>query len=206
MPLNDVCHITFSKKIDSCDSVEKGYDILCYEVVLENIVVNENTCQNIENDYGKFLCYSKLAVKLRNPEFCKDNLNCYWNLAISTKDPDYCEYLINEAEKYKCLAKINEDVTFCENIEDEIERKSCVGLLPRGTNDCKIGDYYNYDCLYELAKKMRKSSICNLIDLEELKWTCIVDVVNNPDVCNGAGSFFEDLCRIEYLKNYFRND
>lgn len=204
IPLNDVCHISFSKDIDSCKDVEKGYDLLCYEIVVDALDVSEGVCENIENNYGKFLCYLKLAIELEDPEFCEGNFNCYTELAVLTKDYDICDYIGFDAEIYKCLAKASGDRDYCNEIDDEIERKSCEGVIPEEVSDCEIGDYYNYDCLFELAYNERNSTICDLISSEEWKWTCVVDVEDDPEVCDDAPTFFEDLCRIEYLRNHLR--
>lgn len=199
--LNNICQIAFSKDVNSCENVGTGYDLLCYKVVVNTLDVSKSVCNNIENIYGKFLCNIRLAVKLKNPELCGGDFDCYAGLAALTKNYSICDYVGIDSEKYKCLAKSSKNLEYCNNIEDETEKKSCEGLLPKKIEDCEIGDYYNYDCLLELAKQQKSSYECNLMSSEVLKWTCAVDAENNPNVCSNATDVFADLCRIEYLKN-----
>ena len=203
-PLNDVCHIAFSKDIDSCKDVGKGYDTLCYEIVVDSMNVSESICENMKNEYSKSLCNKKLAIKLKDPELCEGNFNCYIELASSNNDESVCENIEFDLLKYQCLAKVSGSRDYCDNIEEEIERMNCIGVVPEEVSDCKIEGYVNFDCLIELANKEKNSTFCNLIDLEEVMWTCIIDIENNPKVCDNAPDFFKDICRIEYLKNYLK--
>jgi hypothetical protein len=199
--LNKICQIEFSKDINSCENVGSGYDLLCYNVAVDTLDVSETLCKNIENKYGKFLCSMKLAIKLKNPELCEGNSNCYVELATLTKNYSICNYIGVDSEKYKCLAKSSKNLEYCNNIEDESEKQLCEGLLPENPRDCEMGSGYNYECLLELAYQQKNSSICSLISREDLKWTCTVNVENNPDVCNNATDIFRDLCKIEYLRS-----
>jgi hypothetical protein len=199
--LNDICHVAFSKDANSCENVGTGYNLLCYNVVVNALDVSESVCNSINNSYGKILCDSRLAIKLKNPEMCGFDFNCYTELAVLTKNYSICNYAGIDSEKYKCMAKSSGSLEYCNSIEDDIEKKNCEQLLPKKIEDCQIGDYYNYDCLLELAYQEKNSYACNLMSREELKWSCIVDAVNNPEVCSNATDIFADLCRIEYLKN-----
>ena len=204
-PLYNVCLIAFSKNIESCKNVEKGYDIVCYDIVVGSLDVSESICESIKSDYGKFLCNIKLANKLEDPELCNGNYKCYTNLASSTKDYSICNYIDFEQERYSCLAKTSGKTEYCNNIGDEFEKNVCKNLVPKDLVGCELESYYNFDCLSELAYKEKNSTICNLITLEEVKWKCIINVENNPEVCYNAPDFFKDICRIEYLKNQMMN-
>jgi len=206
-PLKNVCQIAFSKDIDSCKNVERGYDIKCYEIAVEAMDVSESICENMRSNYVKFLCNKKLAIKLKDPELCGGNINCYIELASINEDESICENIEFDQEKYKCLAKVIKNRDYCNNIEDEIERMNCIGAVPEEVSDCKIEsyNYINFDCLSELAYKEKNSTICDLISLEELKWTCIINVENDLKACDNAPDFFKDLCKIDYLKNCLKD-
>jgi hypothetical protein len=200
-PLNEICHTAFSKDVNSCENVGTGYNLLCYDVVVNAMDVSEPACSSIDINYGKLLCDLRLAVKLKNTTMCGFDVNCYTELAALTKNYSVCSYIGIDSEKYKCMAKASKNPDYCNNIADDTEKKSCEELLPKVINDCEVGGYYNYDCLLELAKQQKNSSACNMMSREELKWACIIDVENNPNACNKASDVFADLCRIEYLKN-----
>lgn len=203
--LNYVCQLVFSKDINSCKDVESNYETFCYETLADTANITRSVCEGIENDYGKFICSSRLAVKLDDPELCKGNSNCYTTLAVSTKNYTVCDLITFDQDKYRCMAEASKKTEYCNNIGDEFERKLCIGLAPNSIEDCKIGDYYNSECLYNIAQIGKDSTACNLISLDQLKWKCIIDVGKNPLACDSAPQPFDDFCKIEYLRIQMMN-
>jgi len=206
-PLKKTCLMVFSKNLDGCNDVENGYDQLCYDILIEHIDVSQTTCDNINNNYGKFLCYKKLAVQTKDINFCKSNPECYKEVAIKSKDTKICDLLANPFEVQKCFALVFNDKSYCENIDEETEKRICITLVPQNADDCNAFNYYDAACLTKLASENKNSEICNLLtgNSEIYKWTCWVTVTDNPKACDDAGDFFSDICKITYLQNHLKN-
>jgi hypothetical protein len=202
--IKSICLKVASGRVNACDD-EVEYDKFCYDTLIETVDVSEDSCKSIKNKYGKFLCYKKLAVETENSDFCMNSPECYKELAVKYEDTKFCDKLI-ENEKLKCYAIVIDDRSYCEKIDEEFERRVCMALIPERIEDCTDSNYYDADCITKLANKTKNSTICNFLTGEDemSRWKCLVVATDDLGVCDDAGDFFVDVCKIYYLRNHFR--
>jgi hypothetical protein len=189
-----------SKNIGLCNNTG-GYDIFCFDTVLEITDISKDLCEGMNYDYAKLKCYNELAIETKDSKFCKSE-DCYIELASITSDERLCDFFSDGREdKYTCLAIANDDREYCENIETIVGRESCLKNLPQDLDDCNILNEYDYECLSKLAAKNMDTSICEMIGKDMPKIECILNIKNDLEICKDYTGSSGDICMIYYLKN-----
>ncbi|MCK4429306.1 MAG: hypothetical protein KAU95_02940, partial [Candidatus Aenigmarchaeota archaeon] len=61
---------------------------------------------------------------------------------------------------------------------------------------------YMAACLHKIAKRRNDPSICKKITKKDEKWSCLVELSKDEEICNEAENrFWRDYCLVEVLKN-----
>lgn len=91
-------------------------------------------CDNIEDDYDRYLCIQEVAIQEQNPEICEEiPENIYWKyscfsfVASAKKDWHICEKIHDKDYNDACLcdvAKVTEDKSLCNKLSD-FKRDHC---------------------------------------------------------------------------------
>lgn len=180
---------------DRCsDLVAISQKDYCYEIygVYSN---NYLICTEI-SDSNIYMtdCLSQLAARAHDPTVCKtDGMNldnlwaCYINYSLISGDISGC-YLIDDlatTNKYKCasgFAQLYGDPSACNAINDNLaQRVTCyqgaITYYPQNLNWVNCANVTNFNwknqCYVASAKKYNDVSICNNIDADFAKTSCI---------------------------------
>jgi len=213
--LKITCLAIFTNTPSRCKEAG-NFDTYCYEITfgaMKNF--SEFLCTSFSEYFPKTTCYLRLAEINKDPSLCEKSggryQECSMELAKITKDPKLCEEAGVDFEQNECSAEVTGDVSFCEKIASEAERSICFIKLGKNADTKKCGEAvpienpsiaYVQECIARVAQATRDSSLCNQIESKETKWSCLASLSKNMQVCdNGENQFWEDYCKIEFIKN-----
>ena len=186
------CKSSISKS-DQCSSLTGAAADLCYQTygILSS---SSEICKMITPD-GPYstMCFSTVAANLKDPTICDhsglaiNNLwACYSNYSLSSGDIAGCSQIHTLASnsRFDCafeFAKKFGDPSACDIIEQTGSRIVCYqGVLiysPENLNVSTCHSVLNYNwmnkCYLESAKKYSNVSICDQIDDDSYRLTCI---------------------------------
>jgi hypothetical protein len=188
------------KYTDKCSSLpedsERDY---CYDLFAV-YSGDEATCTQISrNSMYALECYSYFAIKLRNLTYCgnerlelNDMWGCYRNYSLGTGDIAGCKAIdpLASTNQFLCVfefAKKYGDPSACEIIETLASRKTCYegSILYSNSNlkwqNCRDVTNFVWEnkCYTESAKLYKDVSICNNIDEDFAKETCMNAYASN---------------------------
>jgi hypothetical protein len=166
----------------------------CYE--LSAIAGNDvMTCTQITGGSTYSLdCFSTFAAKMNNLSICDmDNLSldvlwqCYTNYSLITGNLSGCQKIhpLATTNTYRCASLYAQkwgDPSACQLITDTLtQRATCyegsIIYFNRNLNWRKCGDIINFDwgnkCYTEAAKIYNDSSLCNYIETDFARTSCI---------------------------------
>jgi len=191
-----------------------NFDKYCYDSVfttMENI--SESVCEKFSEYYPRTTCYLRLAKVKKDPSFCEKTSGkyqmCCWELAKLLKNSTLCKEIEVECERNQCLAEVTGNISFCEKVPDLSEKKMCFAKLSKKLtiNVCKeyIPEHpsvlYVPDCIKYVAITTQNISLCDLIDNNEIKWSCLASLSKSMEICKKAEiPFWRDFCEIEFIK------
>jgi len=99
----------------------------------------KESCENFKNLEKRSACYTNLAIKTRNENYCKRietpfKARCYFELAVATENITYCKKIksITPALKDRCyveLAFLKNDISICDKVELPFWKSSCIKRL-----------------------------------------------------------------------------
>jgi hypothetical protein len=134
----------------------------CYKDLAENNV-DASKCEKIISGGTRSDCLEHIrATYLRN-----------------TNNTKICENITSSDEKSYCLALVTLDYSLCSKISEQLYRNNCyysVGMSTGDQNACEkiIDDPVDHDdCYHNSAKINRDPSICQKMELESSKETCL---------------------------------
>lgn len=198
--LSYLCKSIFKGELEACKNIPH-FSTICYEGILKRMRnrLNYEFCDSLTDNYAKSVCFFELAVRDSDINLCSKTTEarCIYEIAVKRGNPKLCDEIEDEIIKYKCLAVLKGEIAHCEKILDSFERASCEAFFSNNPEICN-GDI---DCLFTMAMSTKDQDICNLIDSELLRFTCLMKISNSMEACNGATiSYVRDLCKLEYIK------
>ena len=203
--LEKICEAILKENVSTCREV-KDFEDICYEIAISSINLTLDECEKIENNYGKFLCYNKLARETKNITLCLGYDECILEIAKLTKNEETCNYFKNDELFYQtCLYVVKEDRKYCYNLANN-EIKECLSHMPKNIEDCKINDEFSEDCVMRIAKNTRDEKICELIKREYTKMDCKLTISKDENICNNYTVGKRDICLLFFLKNMVKKN
>lgn len=213
--LKTICLAIFNNQPSKCKEIG-NFDTYCYDIVFDSMSnVTDSLCSSFSDYYPRTTCYFRLAKQEKNLSICEKSSGryqqCSWELAKLTNNHTLCDNLETEFEKDECLAEVTGSDSYCKKISSELERGTCFIKLGKNVDVKKCGEVapienpsyaYTQLCISNVALEAKDISLCNLLDNKEGKWRCIAQLSKSISVCDkGETKFWEDFCRIEFIRN-----
>jgi hypothetical protein len=143
--------------------------------------VSRNTCKN--------QIYSQLAIKDKDPAFCKliiaDNPgaqltavdSCIVSIARELNDTSYCNQVSGDFARQFCMTgKI--DPAACDTINEAQGRQAChyiAAVYSKDPGACASmpSSSVKDSCYLQLAKDLKRPQLCSFISLESMREQCL---------------------------------
>lgn len=215
--LKVICLAFFTNDPSRCKDAG-SFDTYCYEStfgLMKNF--SESLCESFSDYTPRTACYLKLAMIEKDFSLCEKSSGryqqCSWEVAKLTKNSSLCDNLETQFEKLECLAEVTGDDSYCKQITSDLERGTCFIKLGKNADLKRCGEdvpienpsfTYTQLCISNVALANKDISMCNLLENKEGKWRCLASLSKSIDICNnGESQFWEDFCKVEYIKANF---
>lgn len=208
----EICLTILKKDPLECEKLEGGFKTLCYEFVFPISSINHSFCLSFEG-YPKRVCFFELAIKEKNPEFCKEDYSgslkdqCFYNLALKLGKTSICENIDYSELEYQCKAVILKNPDLCKSMHPWVENETielliCKALATKDLNFCVENGRPEPFCIKELAIYTENPSLCEQIEEERLKGECFSEVIRESSFCHQMEDFiWRDYCLLGYIRN-----
>ena len=203
--MKEICKAVLSKNLSICKNFPNNFKFLCYDFFFQYVdEIDEKECENVEDKR----CYDRLAILKNNISYCELGTKefCRIKYAIYKNDLTYCLGICPDDRRY-CIMKLAKTREDCDTIKNESDKKYCELIVTKNTIEkCKVVYYltdsptiiFDDECLFDLAIEHKNFSICDMIELNDIKWKCFGYL--DKKLCEKSeNSFWRDYCTLHNI-------
>lgn len=204
--MEKICNAILSRNISICNLLANPFNYLCIDFYIEYVDVKIEDCNKIK--YGRNLCFDKLAIMKNDLRFCENGTPefCYLKFYVHKNDLNSCLSVCPD-DRLMCIKKLVKSVEDCKILNDSHEKEYCYRLVLNKDPKEKCKMVYEIttpptiiiddECLFNYAIQTNNYAICELIEMDELKWKCFGYL--NPKKCDQASLFWSEYCKLHNL-------
>jgi hypothetical protein len=168
---------------------------------------DSSACVNINSSYYRDNCFSKVALALNRPDLCDSisanasmhacKNQAYMQLAVKNKDPEFCKLLISENEEsqpdvadscFFSMAKELNETSYCNQISNAFSKELCrTGKIDPASCNQISNPQGKQACLYISAVYSKDPNACATLPSQSMKDNCYMQVARdtkNNKICS----------------------